>query len=137
MLGSALEHRRAVGLRRWESRGDMNGASESFPLEIDVETLQRVRESGESFLLIDCREPDEHALVRIEGSKLIPMRETPGRLAEIEPHRGERIVVHCHHGGRSLRVTQFLRQQGFETAQNLAGGIDAWAEQIDPSLPRY
>lgn len=115
----------------------MNGASESFPLEIDVETLQRVRESGESFLLIDCREPDEHALVRIEGAKLIPMRETPGRLAEIEPHRGQRIVVHCHHGGRSLRVTQFLRQQGFETAQNLAGGIDAWAEQMDPSLPRY
>jgi rhodanese-related sulfurtransferase len=66
----------------------------------------------------------------------IPMREIPSRLSELGAKEGH-IVVHCHHGGRSLRVTQFLRQQGFEQAQNMAGGIDAWSVEVDAAVPRY
>ena len=107
------------------------------PLEIDVETLRdKLAANGDLFLL-DCREPQEHATVHIEQATLIPMSELTDRVAELEPQRQREIVVHCHHGGRSLRVTHWLRQQGFERVSNLAGGIDAWAERIDPTLPRY
>ena len=64
------------------------------------------------------------------------MREIPARIAELGA-KEDRIVVHCHHGGRSQRVTQFLRQQGYDQAQNMAGGIDAWSLDVDPSVPRY
>jgi rhodanese-related sulfurtransferase len=108
-----------------------------LPVEIDVRSVQQMREAGEQFLLLDVREPDEHATARIAGAQLIPMRELPTRLAELAAHKEGRIVVHCHHGGRSLRVTNFLRQQGFTQAQNMAGGIDAWSQAIDTSVPRY
>jgi rhodanese-related sulfurtransferase len=111
--------------------------SQPLPIDIDVRTVQQLRDAGEALLLLDCREPHEHQTARIEGARLIPMREISARLAELEPHKGERIVVHCHHGGRSLRVTHFLRQQGFSQVQNMAGGIDAWSLEIDPSVPRY
>jgi len=110
---------------------------EPYPIEIDVQELARLRSGNEAFLLVDCREPHEHQLVRIEGSHLIPMRETPSRLDELAAHRDGRIVVHCHHGGRSMRVVQFLREQGFAGAQNLAGGIHAWATEVDRTLPTY
>ena len=89
------------------------------------------------FLLLDCREPDEHGIARIEGALLIPMRTIPERLAELEPRRGDRIVVHCHHGVRSLRVARFLRERGFVNAQSMRGGIEAWALELDPATPRY
>jgi len=112
-------------------------AAEPPPLEIDVEAVQALRAAGERFLFLDCREPDEYAIASIPGTVLIPMQEIPGRLADLEAYRGSRVVVHCHHGGRSMRVTQFLRQQGFATAQNMAGGIEAWSARIDPTTPRY
>jgi rhodanese-related sulfurtransferase len=108
----------------------------SVPLEIDVRTVKQLSDSGEKFVLLDCREASEVATARIEGSVHIPMREVPARLAEIGD-KSERIVVHCHHGGRSLRVTHFLRQHGFDNVQNMAGGIDAWSLEVDPSVPRY
>jgi len=108
-----------------------------LPIDIDVRKLKQMLDSGEQFTLLDCREPHEVATARIPGSLHIPMREIPNRLAELQPQQAGRIVTHCHHGGRSLRVTQFLRQQGFTQAQNLAGGIDAWSLEIDPSVPRY
>ena len=108
-----------------------------LPIEIDVQSIKQMMDAEEDFLLIDCREQDEYALVHIEGSKLIPMNETPTRLAELESHRESRIVVHCHHGGRSLQVTHWLRQQGFSKVQNMTGGIDAWSAVVDPKLPRY
>ena len=107
------------------------------PLELDVHAVAALRAAGEGFLLLDCREPDEHATAHIPGAVLVPMAEIPARLDLLEPHRARRIVVHCHHGGRSLRVTRFLRQRGFTGAQNMAGGIDAWALEIDPTTPRY
>ena len=108
-----------------------------LPVEIDVHSVKQMLDRGDKFMLLDCREPDEVATAKIAGSTHIPMREVPARLAELEPHREGRIVVHCHHGGRSLRVTQFLRQQGLINTQNLTGGIDAWSQQIDSSVPRY
>lgn len=108
-----------------------------LPLNIDVTTAKQLRDSGEPFLLLDVRTPDEYAAARIEGATLIPMGELQARLSELEPHKQDHIVVHCHHGGRSMRVTQFLRQQGFAQVQNLDGGIDAWSLQVDPSVPRY
>jgi len=108
-----------------------------LPIDIDIHSVKQMLDNGEKFVLLDCREPSEVATARIAGSLHIPMREIPARLAELEPNKGGRIVVHCHHGGRSLRVTQYLRQQGFGQVQNMAGGIDAWSEQIDASVPRY
>jgi rhodanese-related sulfurtransferase len=109
----------------------------SLDVEIGVHAVEALRAGGEPFLLLDCREPDEHAIVRIEGALLIPMRTIPERLRELEPHREARIVVHCHHGVRSLRVARFLRERGFAGAQSMTGGIEAWSLEIDPAMPRY
>lgn len=108
-----------------------------LPLEISVTEVDALRKAKTPFLLVDCREPHEWELVHIEGATLMPMGQIPDRVAELEPHKHTGIIVHCHHGGRSMRVTQWLRQQGFQNVQNMAGGIDAWSQEVDPSLPRY
>jgi rhodanese-related sulfurtransferase len=108
-----------------------------IPLDIDVRSVKQMLDSGEKFTLLDCREPSEVATARIAGSTHIPMKEIPARMPEIESQKAGRIIVHCHHGGRSLRVAQYLRQQGFDKAQNMAGGIDAWSLEVDPGVPRY
>jgi rhodanese-related sulfurtransferase len=107
------------------------------PIDIDVRSVKQMLDGGEKFALLDCREPGEVATACIAGSIHIPMREIPSRISELETYKSERLVVHCHHGGRSLRVTNFLRQQGFEQVQNMAGGIDAWSLEIDAGVPRY
>ena len=85
---------------------------------------------------IDVREPWEFSAARISGSVLMPMGDVPARAhQELDPD--ERLVIVCHHGQRSLNVTAWLRNQGFEQAQSLRGGIDAWASVIDPSVGRY
>ena len=96
-----------------------------------------LRDRGEPLVLVDCRTRDEWEVVRLEDAKLIPMQELAERVGELEPHRDQRMVVHCHHGGRSLRVVHWLRQQGFTQVQNMTGGIDAWAVEVDTTLPRY
>ena len=108
-----------------------------LPVEIEVQAVQQMRANGEKFLLLDVRNPNEYATAKIDGSQLIPMNEIGNRLSELEPYRHERVVVHCHHGGRSLRVTSFLQQQGFTQVQNMSGGIDAWSQAIDAKVPRY
>jgi len=108
-----------------------------LPLNIDVTSVKQLRDAGQPLLLLDVRNPDEHATANIAGSTFIPMSELQARFAELEPHKQDHIVVHCHHGGRSMRVAQFLRQQGFAQVQNMDGGIDAWSLQVDPSVPRY
>jgi len=112
----------------------MGGA---HPWETDCRTVETRRKAGEAFLLLDCRERDEDALVRIEGARLIPMTELAQRVSELDAHKDSEIVVYCHHGGRSLRVAQWLRQQGFPKVSSMAGGIDRWSQEIDPTLPRY
>ena len=111
--------------------------TDPFPLEIDVQTVKSLRDSDEPFLLLDVRQPEEYEAAKISGSVLIPMGEVRGRLEELEPYRDGRIVVHCHHGGRSMQVTQGLRALGFEKTQNMAGGIDLWSLEIDSDVPRY
>lgn len=108
-----------------------------LPLEIDCESVQRMQAAGEPFLLLDCRERDEYETAKIEGASLLPMSELQVRIDELEDRRNSLIVVHCHHGGRSLRVANWLRAQGFPMAQSMAGGIDAWSLRIDPQVPRY
>ncbi|HEY2882986.1 MAG TPA: rhodanese-like domain-containing protein [Pirellulales bacterium] len=107
------------------------------PLEIDCQMLKRQLDAGADLLLLDCREPDEYEFAKIDQAKLLPMGEIPERLSELDPYRQRPIVVHCHHGGRSLRVVHWLRKQGFAQAQNLSGGIDLWSQEIDPRVPRY
>lgn len=107
------------------------------PLEMDCFTVKSWVDSGKSFLFLDCRETDEYAITRINGTLLIPISELAERAGELEIYRDIPIVVHCHHGGRSLRVTNWLRNQGFPEAVNLSGGIDEWSQQIDRSIPRY
>jgi rhodanese-related sulfurtransferase len=108
-----------------------------IPIEIDCQSVHRKLAAREDLLLVDCREQDEWDLVRIPGATLLPMSQLAGRIVEIEPHKDRQVVIHCHHGGRSLQVAQFLRKQGFQGAQSMAGGIDEWSRTIDPSLPRY
>ena len=108
-----------------------------MPLEVDCRSVKAALDAGGQIVLIDCREADEYATAKIEDAKLIPMSEIQQRLAELEPHRAQRVVIHCHHGGRSLRVANWLRGQGYSQAQSMAGGIDQWSQDIDPSVPRY
>lgn len=109
----------------------------SDPIEIDVHTVKAMLDRKDDFLLLDCRGEDEFKLVRIEGSQLLPMQELPQRVAELDAHKDRPVVVHCHHGGRSLRVTHWLRNQGFTNVRNMTGGIDAWAVEVDKDMARY
>jgi rhodanese-related sulfurtransferase len=110
----------------------------SVPLEISPLDLKRRMDAGEPVRLIDCREPHEYALARIEGAELIPMRAIPGELPRLESLAEEApLVVYCHHGVRSLRVVEWLRGHGVDACQSMSGGIEAWSMRIDPAVPRY
>jgi len=104
-------------------------------LEITVDQLKEKRENGNNLVVLDVREYHEYDIASIEDSVLIPLGELPDRLGEL--NEGDEIVVHCHHGSRSMRATRFLKDQGFKNVKNLQGGIDAWAEKYDPDMPRY
>ena len=86
-------------------------------------------------LLLDVREPWEFQTCHIAGSQLVPMREIPARIGELDS--AAEVVVICHHGGRSMQVALFLERQGFSSVSNLAGGVDGWAKTVDPSMPVY
>lgn len=107
------------------------------PLEITVADAATLLRSATPPLLLDCRTPEEHATARIAGAVLIPMQELAGRVGELAGREAEPIIVHCHHGMRSMRVTTWLRDRGFAHVQSMAGGIDAWSEQVDPTVPKY
>ena len=103
--------------------------------EISVGQVKGLIDRGEKLRLIDVREPAEFAIARIEGAELIPMRTIPGAVARLGSG-DERLIVFCHHGVRSLNAVHWLRGQGIE-AVSMAGGIDAWSVEVDPSVPRY
>lgn len=112
------------------------GACKPRPVvpEITVSELKAKRDRKEKFILLDVREPREYAKARIEGSTLIPLGFLESRLGELD--KGAKLVVHCKVGGRSAAAVKLLRDKGYD-AVNLAGGIDAWSAQIDPTVPRY
>jgi len=85
--------------------------------------------------LLDVRQPEEEAICAIPGSVLMPMASVPVRLEELP--RDEDIVVICHHGGRSMQVAMFLASRGFAAVHNLSGGVHAWAQAVDPTMPTY
>jgi len=97
------------------------------------------RSAASPMLLLDVREAWEFALgaIHLAGTQTLhmPMNEVPARLAELDP--AQPVVCICHHGMRSAQVVAFLSHHGFDAAYNLAGGTDAWSEQVDPNLPRY
>jgi rhodanese-related sulfurtransferase len=103
--------------------------------EISAGQVKAMLKHGDQFTLLDVREPWELEKARLEASKNIPMGDVPMRVQELDPE--EHIVVMCHHGVRSLSVTNWLRQQGFEKVQSMRGGIDGWARTVDPKVPLY
>ncbi len=106
----------------------------SSEFQMGAEKTAQLLERGE-IALLDVREPVEWQICRIEGATLMPVGEVPYRVGELST--ADNIVVYCHTGARSARITHFLRDLGFEKVWNLEGGIDAWAEKVNPSLPRY
>jgi len=104
--------------------------------EITPESLKSKLDAGERIQLLDVREPWEFETAHIANVKLMPMGDVPSRAhQELDPE--DHIVVVCHHGVRSMSVTVWLRQQGFEKAQSMRGGIDAWSRLVDSKVPMY
>ena len=112
------------------------GAEPSYDgAEITAEELRDEWQRNPELVVIDVREPHEHEIAHIDGAVLIPLGELPDRLGELDGHH--EIVTHCHHGARSLKALEILKAAGFSKVRSLRGGIDAWAVNVDPSLPRY
>jgi len=128
-----IDYEQFCGLRiGQESVGE--DAAKGNSIEITVEELKKKLDKKE-VVLIDVREPFEYEIAHIEGSKLIPLGEIQNRTSEMDPNKD--IVLQCHHGGRSMKALQILQSRGFKKLKNLTGGIDAWAERVDPSMARY
>ncbi|HEX3356491.1 MAG TPA: molybdopterin-synthase adenylyltransferase MoeB [Tepidisphaeraceae bacterium] len=120
---------------------DEKGLPKGYPLKPDWEVTPRevksMLDSGEKFVFIDCRLPNEHQITHIDGAKLIPLQEIGRRLGELKGQENEKIVVHCKSGGRSMQFTQLLRQQGFKNIKSMAGGILLWNKDVNPGGPQY
>ena len=113
------------------------GLKEKQPVtipEISVKDLKAKLDKKEKFVLLDVREPHEYDVAKIAGSTLIPLGKLPERFGEID--KNAKVIVHCKMGGRSAKAVSFLREKGYD-ATNVAGGINAWSEEIDPSVPQY
>jgi rhodanese-related sulfurtransferase len=102
--------------------------------EIQVEELKRRLDAGDGVFVLDVREPHEYQICNI-GGYLIPLGDLPKRVNELDSSR--EIVAHCRSGVRSAKAVDFLRQAGFRKVHNLAGGILAWADRVDPKMPKY
>lgn len=100
------------------------------------ELAEKLRASQPPHLL-DVRQPEERAFVALSNSTLIPLGELPARVDEIGEWKDDEVVVYCHHGIRSAQAVVLLRAAGFANVHNLSGGIERWAAEVDPSLPRY
>jgi len=129
-VAAPIDYERFCGIRGVEGEVDASGLP-----TLSVEDLRSRRDAGETFEILDVREPHEHEIVRIPGAKLFPLSALPSRLHELDSART--YTISCHRGIRSVQAYHLLRGAGFERLQILAGGVDAWAARIDPSLPRY
>ncbi len=115
----------------------VTGTEQVQPAEFDisVHALAEMRNTDAAHTILDIRRPDELAVCMIPGSVTIPMQQVMDEFELLSRER--KLILVCHHGMRSGLVTEFLRNNGFDNVWNLAGGIDAWSEQIDPAMPRY
>jgi adenylyltransferase/sulfurtransferase len=127
-----IDYEQFCGVRGQESHAP---AAVDQQGETTVEELKRRLDRQEDIFILDVRNPPEYAICQIPGSKLLPLPELPQRFGELDKSR--EIIVHCKSGMRSAKAVQFLREQGFTKLKNLKGGILAWAEQIDPTMPKY
>ena len=119
---------------------DDRGLPEGHPFDPALETTPRAVRDGlkaGELILIDVREQDELAIASVQGALHIPLGELPSRYLEIDADEDTPIAVICHSGRRSLNAALFLHQQGLTGARSVAGGIDLWSVDIDPSVPRY
>ncbi len=104
--------------------------------EITASELKAALDAGANIQLIDVRQPDEYAVAKIDGAKLIPLGEIIARRGELDP--ALETVIHCKMGGRSARAIEALERSGFAgNMKNLVGGITAWSNDVDPSVPKY
>ena len=104
--------------------------------EITATELKKRLDAGDDIQLIDVRQPDENAFARIPGAKLIPLGEILNRMSELDQNR--ETVIHCKMGGRSARAIDALQRSGFKgELKNLRGGITAWSNEVDPTVPKY
>lgn len=111
-------------------------AEAEYPFEVSVAEAKHLRDTApERTRIIDVREPHELEICRVAGATPIPMRQIPEHVEQLP--RDQHLLILCHSGGRSGRVTQFLRACGFPAVSNIAGGIDAWAVEIEPGMARY
>jgi adenylyltransferase/sulfurtransferase len=125
-----IDYEQFCGIRGEEHTSDMSGIPEIGPREV-----KKMIDEKQPFVLIDVREPHEFQICRIPGSTLIPLGEIPKRMNELDS--ASEIVVHCRSGQRSARAVEFLMKAGFQKIYNLKGGILAWSDQVDPSVPKY
>ncbi len=116
-------------------RGQEAPAPKVAAAEITVEDLKKRMDAKENLFVLDVRNPNEWQICRIPGTTLLPLPELPQRVGELPKDR--EIIVHCKSGMRSAKAVQFLKEQGFKQVVNLQGGIAAWSEKIDPSMPKY
>ena len=115
-------------------RGEDTGEVANVMTDMTPEELKRRLDAGDEIFVLDVREPHEYQIANL-GGHLIPLNDLPKRVSELDASRV--IVVHCKMGGRSAKAVDFLRQSGFSNVHNLAGGITAWAERVDPKVPKY
>ena len=123
-----LDYEEFCGIRGEEQ------AVEASTADIQVEELKRRLDKGDDIFVLDVREPHEYQICNI-GGHLIPLGDLPKRVSELDSSR--EIVAHCRSGARSAKAVEFLRQAGFKKVHNLAGGILAWADRVDPKMPKY
>lgn len=100
----------------------------------ELKTLRETKIQGQDFILLDVRNPEEHDICDLEGL-FIPLKELPSRLDELD--KNQKIIIHCHLGGRSHKAAEMLLKAGFKDVSNLVGGIDAWAKEIDHKMTIY
>jgi len=135
-INKLIDYEEFCGIGRGELEEEVIGDRESIAVkEMTVEEFNELRNKNGNVVLVDVREPHEYQICNIEGSTLIPLGELDSRTDELNPE--DDIVVHCHHGGRSMKAATLLKEKGFKNVLNLKGGIDEWAEKFDPEMSRY
>ncbi len=130
-ITTLIDYDQFCGMRR----GEAEPASQA--IEMDVQSYAALREKGTEHLLLDVREPFELGICQIDGNRNIPLGQLPGRLTELQAWKSKLVVCQCKSGRRSMKALETLKKHGFTNVVNLAGGILAWGEEVDPAISAY